>query len=199
MNGGDFAWSKGWHTPIHERCALGVIVCNGSTFSANPPLQPVFAMTSSCDIYVGDFPYSLFGSVSVVNAVSGQAVLVLNGTAQHRNFSASHRDMTLTPPPSSFRSLSSFKNAPRTALGHDVNGRILTLQVDGDESENTGTASSWHFRLFLLRPCCSHSIGATLAEMADLMVAAGAWSAIELDGGGSSTTVIIRPPLKSHV
>jgi hypothetical protein len=30
--------------------------------------------------------------------------------------------------------------------------------------------------------------------MAELMVAAGAWSAIELDGGGSSTTVIALHP-----
>lgn len=42
-----------------------------------------------------------------------------------------------------------------------------------------------------LAPSNYRVIGASLAEMADLMVAAGAWSAIELDGGGSSTTVIV--------
>ena len=33
--------------------------------------------------------------------------------------------------------------------------------------------------------------------MAELMVAAGAWSAIELDGGGSSTTVMFLPFAKT--
>ena len=67
----------------------------------------------------------------------------------------------------------------------------MTLQVDGDESDNTGTVCV----LRVLGARRSLFAGATVAEMADLMVAAGAWSAIELDGGGSSTTVIFRPSL----
>ena len=39
-----------------------------------------------------------------------------------------------------------------------------------------------------------HSRGATLAELGELMKAFGAWDAINLDGGGS-TTLVIKDPL----
>lgn len=187
VNGGFFTWSKGWLTPIDQRCSLGVLVCNGSTWSSDPPPVPVFAMTSSCDMYVGNFPYSRFASVSVVNAVSGSDVIVLNGTVQQ--LSASRRDATPSKPYALFPPPSSYSYAPRTALGHDASGRIMTLQVDGDESQNTGTVCSHRV---CAMPLAHRSLfaGATVAEMADLMAAAGAWSAIALDGGGSSTTVM---------
>jgi exopolysaccharide biosynthesis protein len=190
VNGGFFTWSKGWLTPIDQRCSLGVLVCNGSTWSSAPSPQPVFAMTSSCDMYVGNFPYSHFASVSVVNAVSGSAVIVLNGTVQPRPSSAAHHDATPPKPHSAFPPRSSYSYAPRTALGHDASGRIMTLQVDGDESENTGAVCSPRV-CAMVRARRSLFAGATVAEMADLMAAAGAWSAIALDGGGSSTTVML--------
>ncbi len=135
VNGGIFGWSKGWKTPLDERCSLGIVVCNGSTWSSDPAPQPVFAMSSSCNIYVGNFPYSLFPSASITNAVSGQAIIVLNGTAQPFSY------VPPSAPRHKFHFHSSHKNAPRTALGHDVSGRIMTLQVDGDESENTGKSA----------------------------------------------------------
>jgi hypothetical protein len=56
---------------------------------------------------------------------------------------------------------------PRTAAGVSRDGRtLLLLVVDGRRP-------GW-------------SIGATLPELAALMIDAGAWSAINLDGGGSS-------------
>jgi exopolysaccharide biosynthesis protein len=127
VNGGVFSWSQGIHTPLSKRCALGVVVCNGSAWSSAPPPEPVFAVSNSCDIYVGNFPYSLFAAAGIVHAVSGQAVIVRNGTARV-SFSSFSRS----------NSRPSTVLAPRTALGHDLNGRIMTLQVDGDESSNTG-------------------------------------------------------------
>lgn len=142
VNGGDFTWSEGWHTPLDQRCSRGVLVCNSSTWSADPSVQPVFAMSSSCDMYVGNFPYSLFASAGIVNAVSGQAVIVRNGSAQPCVYAPSPLLAAPPAPPSAFHSLSSSVNAPRTALGHDLSGRVMTLQVDGDESEDTGTLAS---------------------------------------------------------
>lgn len=58
---------------------------------------------------------------------------------------------------------------PRTIAGRTSDGTILLVTVDGRQ------------------PCCS--IGMTLPEAADLMVALGAAEAVNLDGGGSTTFV----------
>jgi hypothetical protein len=98
-------------------------------------------MSRSCEMYVGNFPYSLFASSGIIDAVSGQAVIVRNGTAQHCAYSP----QPPRGPSTSATMRRSLANAPRTALGHDIDGRIMTLQVDGDESKNTGIRAtvSW--------------------------------------------------------
>ncbi len=58
---------------------------------------------------------------------------------------------------------------PRTIAGKTADGTILLVTVDGRQ------------------PCCS--IGMTLPEAADFMVALGAVEAINFDGGGSTTFV----------
>jgi hypothetical protein len=64
---------------------------------------------------------------------------------------------------------------PRTAVGADATGRYLVLVVvDGKQR--------------------GYSQGATLAEVADLMLKHGAHTAIQLDGGGSSTLVRSEAP-----
>jgi Phosphodiester glycosidase len=59
---------------------------------------------------------------------------------------------------------------PRTALGATADGRLLVVTVDGRQP--------------------GHSVGMTLRELAELFVTLGARSAINLDGGGSTTMVI---------
>lgn len=67
---------------------------------------------------------------------------------------------------------------PRTAIGIDVTGRYLLLAVvDGKQR--------------------GYSQGATLAEVADLMMKHGAHAAIQLDGGGSAT--LVRSTSSGHV
>lgn len=64
---------------------------------------------------------------------------------------------------------------PRTAIGLDASGRYLLLAVvDGKQR--------------------GYSQGATLTEVADLMLKHGAHAAIQLDGGGSATLVRSRAP-----
>jgi hypothetical protein len=66
----------------------------------------------------------------------------------------------------------------RTAIGYTADKKVIMLVVEGD---NAGVSE-----------------GATLSELADMMVALGAVEALNLDGGGSSTMVVkgattIRP------
>ena len=60
---------------------------------------------------------------------------------------------------------------PRTAIGWTAKGRILLVVVDGRRPKR------W-------------SVGASLGEMAKIMVKLGAVQALNLDGGGSSTMVV---------
>ena len=63
------------------------------------------------------------------------------------------------------------EQAPRTAIGIHKNGKLMILEVDGCEK-------------------CQKGRGPTMGIMADLLIAQGARHAVNLDGGGSSTTVI---------
>jgi hypothetical protein len=58
---------------------------------------------------------------------------------------------------------------PRTAAGRTLDGKLILCVVDGRSTV---------------------SAGVTLKELADIMLEAGAWYAIELDGGGSSTMTV---------
>ncbi len=78
---------------------------------------------------------------------------------------------------------------PRTAVGLSKNGRWLYLVViDGRQP--------------------FYSVGASFSELADLMVEVGAYTAMNLDGGGSSTMVIedadgqvqvVNSPIDSYI
>lgn len=79
--------------------------------------------------------------------------------------------------------------APRTAIGVKENGDVLLAVVDG-------------------RANPPHSVGVTLAELAELMLALGCVEAMNMDGGGSSIMYVndpaaaeckLRPEFADHV
>ena len=75
--------------------------------------------------------------------------------------------------------------APRTAIGVTQDGSVLLVVVDG-------------------RADLPHSIGATLAELAQLMLNLGCVSAMNMDGGGSSVmfvndTAVYPHKLREHL
>lgn len=59
--------------------------------------------------------------------------------------------------------------APRVAIGNDINGNLMILQVNGYEPQK---------------------LGLNVYEMTDLLLFLGFQNAINLDGGGSATTFI---------
>jgi len=63
---------------------------------------------------------------------------------------------------------------PRTAIGHSQDGnQLILMTVDGRQT--------------------GHSEGVTTGELGELMLAAGAWQALNLDGGGSTTLASSAP------
>lgn len=61
------------------------------------------------------------------------------------------------------------EKAPRTAVGHFANGTMILLEVDGEEDINAGP---------------------DLFEMGELLEGLGVESAVNIDGGGSSVSVL---------
>jgi exopolysaccharide biosynthesis protein len=78
---------------------------------------------------------------------------------------------------------------PRTAIGLDQIGRTLILMViDGRQS--------------------SYSIGASIPALADILIQYGAWTALNMDGGGSSALIMegenglpaqLSAPIHNHI
>ncbi|MBX7246554.1 MAG: phosphodiester glycosidase family protein [Candidatus Sumerlaeaceae bacterium] len=68
--------------------------------------------------------------------------------------------------------------APRTAIGVKADGSVVLVVVDG-------------------RANLPHSVGVTLAELAQLMLNLGCQSAMNMDGGGSSVMFLPHPRAKA--
>ena len=84
-------------------------------------------------------------------------------------YNALSADRLLVSKGQAVNGLDSVKLDPRTAFGVNSNGRSLILVVvDGRET----------------------SAGATFTELAGLLISAGAYTGVSLDGGGSSTMVV---------
>ncbi|MEO7118950.1 MAG: phosphodiester glycosidase family protein, partial [Candidatus Limnocylindrales bacterium] len=63
--------------------------------------------------------------------------------------------------------------SPRTAIGLRADGTVVLATVDGRQS--------------------GYSLGLTIAEVTDLMLAEGAVDALNMDGGGSTTALVRQP------
>ena len=82
------------------------------------------------------------------------------------------------PPKFSYVSSDTNGRHPRTAVGSSRSGKeLLLVTVDGRQNS---------------------SMGMTLNELAELMISLGAYNALNLDGGGS-TTMVTKEPLKSNI
>eukprot|EP01062_Namystynia_karyoxenos_P039889 TRINITY_DN29015_c0_g1_i1.p1 TRINITY_DN29015_c0_g1~~TRINITY_DN29015_c0_g1_i1.p1 ORF type:complete len:637 (+),score=174.63 TRINITY_DN29015_c0_g1_i1:90-1913(+) len=142
--------------------------CHGPVISDGAVVQlpeegpnAALGLTADGRVAVGYFSAADVAALGMLQMVSGVGWIVRRG----RPFvgpSMRYEDMSTqeTGDASLFRSL----RAPRLALGHDAQGQLLLLAVDGASYRGEG---------------------ASLDEMADIMVRLGAVNAINLDGGGS--------------
>lgn len=138
----------------------GTIVSGARTFGANPP-DPALMIRNDGVAVVGRF--SNTDAQQARNAVAGVGPSdsdAVPGTLLVTQ--GQNTGSTARVEPSS--------RNPRTATGVSQDGRTLLLMVID------GRQPGW-------------SDGVTLAQLADLMIEFGAWDAVNLDGGGSSSFI----------
>ena len=108
---------------------------------------------------------SVFGYVTQANASAYKFDFLVSGNGwlvrSGQNYVNQSRELD---PGSGFVT----EKAPRTAVYATRDGTVIMLTVDGIETEN---------------------VGADLYEFADLLIESGAYHAVNLDGGGSTTAV----------
>jgi uncharacterized lipoprotein YddW (UPF0748 family) len=137
----------------------GVIVSPVRQFGPNP--DPAIAFRGSCTANIGYLaPTDLAG---VVNAVAGVGPSTSDNVAG--TFLVTDGKNT-----GSTCRVDPLNRNPRTAIGLDQSGTQLYIMVID------GAQTNW-------------SVGMTLPELADFMIERGAYRAINLDGGGSSSFV----------
>ena len=97
----------------------------------------------------------------IYNAISGNPMLVMQG-----KLALGGKDNPISQADDS----PAEQSQPRTAIGLDKNNRrLIIVVIDGRQT--------------------GYSQGATLSELAQILIEAGAFTAMNLDGGGSSTLV----------
>lgn len=145
---------------------LGPVISNGKIINNSTAVNVAFGITKNGNFSVGYMNQSTIESSQLDQLLSGVIWLVKSG-ASYVNQALHIEDMSTQTSGTGDRFVS--LRASRTAIGHTINGELLLLQADGD-----GNIPS----------------GLNLHEMASIMIKYGAIQAINLDGGGSSTTVV---------
>ncbi|UJR11184.1 hypothetical protein I4U23_015365 [Adineta vaga] len=140
---------------------LGNVISDGRIIQKSGTHNANFGITKDGRFVIGYIDISQIAEFDQL--VGGVIWLVRNGLS-YVNISETLEDMSTQETGPTFVTV----RAGRVALGHDVDGRIMILVMDGTSS---------------------YKKGPNLHEMAQLMIDLGAVNAINLDGGGSSTAI----------
>jgi N-acetylglucosamine-1-phosphodiester alpha-N-acetylglucosaminidase len=138
---------------------LGDVVSNGRVVQEHGYTNAAFGVDKQARFVVGYLPETMERS-QFLQLVQGVVVLVRDASVFVEQ-SLRVENMTQQETGNGFATIQS----ARTAIGHDSQGRLLVLSVNG---------KSWQR-------------GISLYDMANIMISAGAVNAINLDGGGSAT------------
>eukprot|EP01100_Stratorugosa_tubuloviscum_P001344 TRINITY_DN129_c1_g1_i2.p1 TRINITY_DN129_c1_g1~~TRINITY_DN129_c1_g1_i2.p1 ORF type:complete len:450 (-),score=200.58 TRINITY_DN129_c1_g1_i2:34-1383(-) len=141
---------------------IGNLISNSQIVQKPNYKNANFGILVNGSFVIGYPTNELLESGEITQLVAGVIWLVRNG----KNYvatSAEIEDLSKQETGQSFVTITS----ARGAIGHDANGRLMLVTVDGK----------------------SYQRGTDLSNFADLLIRLGAINAINLDGGGSLTTV----------
>jgi hypothetical protein len=157
-----FATNAGPFNMATGACDGGVFISDGKVLGSGG-FGGMFGVTREGQWVIGTLDNATVARLGVAHAVNAFSWLVRNG--------------------SSVVTKKGGEIAPRTTIGTTKDGKLLVLEVDGCEPAtgadgNVDGHASGH---------CKYKLGRTLYDMAQMLVEHGAYNAINLDGGGSST------------
>eukprot|EP01063_Lacrimia_lanifica_P016765 TRINITY_DN2332_c0_g1_i1.p1 TRINITY_DN2332_c0_g1~~TRINITY_DN2332_c0_g1_i1.p1 ORF type:complete len:550 (+),score=107.43 TRINITY_DN2332_c0_g1_i1:49-1650(+) len=145
----------------HNGSCHGTVISDGEVLEQTDEMNASFGVTEDGEIVVGYLTEDEKDQMNFRQLVNGVVWIVRNGTS-YIDEALVQEDMDTQESGSGdyFRSVT----AARLALGHDADGRIFVLAIDGASGRRSGV---------------------DLDFMARKMIEAGAVNAINLDGGGS--------------
>jgi exopolysaccharide biosynthesis protein len=143
---------------VHRGTCLGALASEGKIISDNPRVNAVFGITKDMQFVMGYMTKDDIHQLPMKELITGVGWLVRNGSVWI------DRSLPIENPAFDFI----WEKAPRTAIGHDKDGRLMLFEVDGDEPLYQGL---------------------DLYEWAELVLELGAVNAVNLDGGGSAVVV----------
>ena len=159
--------------------------CLGNLVSQGRVVRNTSLQNANFGIRDGSFIIGYLSADEVINGetafdelVTGVVWLVRNGSsyvdkaAVVENANTQGTSEQLQDPETPYTNTFIDTFAARTAIGHDIEGRLMILQIDGLHGRN------WPYR------------GIDLHNLAKLLIKLGFHNAINLDGGGSSTSVV---------
>jgi exopolysaccharide biosynthesis protein len=141
---------------VNNGACHGNIISNGQTVQLQQTVNVNFGITTAGDYVIGYLDQSQVISMKFLQIITGVGWLVKNGAVYINN------SINIEKP--NFGWI--WERAARTAIGHDVNGNLVLLQVDGNEELDQGV---------------------NVFEWANIVSSFNLQNAINLDGGGSVT------------
>ncbi|PRD34502.1 UNVERIFIED_CONTAM: Neurogenic locus Notch protein-acetylglucosamine-1-phosphodiester alpha-N-acetylglucosaminidase [Trichonephila clavipes] len=159
------AINAGYFDTKDGKC-LGNVISDGRTAHDSKGIQNAhFGLTKDEQIFIGYISEDSVLSGNILQLVGGVVWIIRNGTGFVNSSKKLECEKTEeTGPMDHFANILS----ARTAVGHDKDGNVVLVQVDGKSSTD----------------------GVNLYDMEILLKEFGLVNAINLDGGGSSTLVI---------
>lgn len=127
---------------------LGLLISQGRVLAKATPFFSVVGFDIKDRLIIGKYGRNEIPNLHLRDAVSFSPLLIINGH------------------PTRVIGNGGWGIAPRTAIGQDINGRIIFIVIDGRQA---------------------HSIGANIKDVQTLLLKYGAVNAANLDGGTSST------------
>jgi len=145
---------------VHNGDCLGTLVTGGKVIQNTGYQNAMFGLTKDGRLITGYLHADQVEADGFEELVAGVIWLVRDGV-NYVKASLKVENMTVQATGSAFATIES----ARTALGHDKDGNVIVLTIDGK----------------------SYQRGVNLYEMADILISLGIQNAINLDGGGSAT------------
>ncbi|KAG2378631.1 hypothetical protein C9374_008270 [Naegleria lovaniensis] len=155
------ATNAGFFDVPHGYC-IGRVISNGKVLNTASGHNAVFGFIDHAD-----HPQYLYGYVNDTELTKLKPTQLVQGALWlvREGKSFVNESIKIEKTSQAFCDLA----APRVAIGNDINGNLMILQVNGYEPQK---------------------LGLNVYEMTDLLLFLGFQNAVNLDGGGSATTFI---------